>query len=181
MRAVVLGLVALALSACPEPYRPDPPDDPDAGNDVPAWPAGDFELGTSSPTDPTVWQGMPASMQLVPGFQGGFHVPVMYRVKHHDGADLTFEHKVRRSSDGVLVSRGGRVFDVVSDGGTWTSDYEVTVFLCPTPVGITVMDEALTIEVRVVDDASKLKAVGTAQVVVHCPAGDSFCQSICKG
>lgn len=186
MRAVVLTLVALALTACPGPYRPDPPEDPDGGADggpdMPAWPAADFELGTSSPTDPTAFQPMPASMQLVAGFQGGFHVPVMYRVKDHDGSNLTFEHKVRRVADGVLVSRGGRVFDVhAADGGTWTSDYEVTIFLCPTPVGITVMDEALSIEVRVVDEASHLMAVGTTQVVVHCPPGDSFCESICKG
>jgi hypothetical protein len=181
VRAVVLTLVALALAGCPGVDRPDPLEDTDAGADVPAWPQGDFEIGTSSLTDPTAWQAMPASVQLVPGFQGGFHVPVMYRVSHHDAANVTFEHKVRRVSDGVLVSRGGRGFDVASDGGTWTSDYEVTIFMCPTPVGVTVVDEALNLEVRILSQDSKLLGLGTAQVVVHCPAGDSFCQSICKG
>ncbi|MEW5737860.1 MAG: hypothetical protein AB1938_02980 [Myxococcota bacterium] len=182
MRAVAASLFGLVLLACPGPDRPPPPEDTDGGTDTPAWPAGDFQLGTSSPSDPTAYVAMPSTLQLVPGAQGGFHVPVMYRVTGHSGTNLTFEHKVRRVKDGVLVSRGSRLFDVLpQSGGAWVSEYEITIFMCPTPVGVTVMDEALTFEVRILDESSKLLSVGTAQAVVHCPAGNSFCESICKG
>lgn len=184
-RGLVFVLVVLAsgcVGSCLDP-RPDPPDpEVDGGPDgPPAWGEGAVEIGTTP--DSVTFVAMPAELELHPGAQGGFHVPISYRVVGKTEPDAVFEHKVRRVKDNVLVSRGTRSFDVApADAGVWTPDYEVTVFLCPTPVGITVQDEEVTFEVRVTRMSSgKLLGVGTAKATLRCPAGNTFCASICKG
>jgi hypothetical protein len=179
-RTVTLALACgLSLCACPEL----PPGPEDSGGGEPLWPAGTVEFGVPVSEEDFAFQPMPASLELHPGAQGGFHVPVSYRVgRSEPGA--TFEHRVRRVRDGVLVSRGTREFDVEapSDGGAWTADFPVVVFLCPTPVGVNVVDEELTFEVTVTREGGVLLGRGTAKAVARCPSANaSFCNSICKG
>lgn len=183
-RLLLVVLVSAAtgcVGSCLDP-RPDPPDpEVDAGPDGPAqWGENAVEIGTTP--DGLTFKAMPADLELHPGAQGGFHVPISYRVLGRTEPDAVFEHKVRRVKDNVLVSRGTRSFDVAPDGGVWTPDYEITVFLCPTPVGITVQDEEVVFEVRATRMTSgALLGVGTARTTLRCPAGNSFCASICKG
>jgi hypothetical protein len=176
--SVTLALACgLLLCACPDL----PPGPEDSGAGEPLWPAGTVEVGAPVSDEDLAFQPMPAALELHPGAQGGFHVPVAYRVARSQ-LGATFEHRVRRVRDGVLVSKGTREFDVAADGGAWTTDFPVTVFLCPTPVGVNVVGEELSFEVTVTREGGVLLGRGTATAVARCPAGnESFCQSICKG
>lgn len=180
MRSLLL-VSALVLSACPE--RPPPEEEVDSGiSGDPLWADGSMELGTQLSDLVPTFEPMPASMELHPGAQGGFHVPVMYRITGHTQAGATFEHRVRRSRDGVLVSRGTRFFDIAADGGSWTSEEPITIFMCPTPVGVNVAGEELTFEITVIRGNGVLLTRTTAKTRLLCPASNqAFCESICKG
>jgi len=56
-------------------------------------------------------------------------------------------------------------------------------FMCPTPIGINVIDERIVFEVTLstMDDAPLAKT--SAEATVHCPDGDqaAFCAKICSG
>jgi hypothetical protein len=143
---------------------------PDAGPVV--WPEGTLELVGEDAG------AFPAQAQAVPGAQGGYHVPVMYRVTGQIEPMVTFEHRVTRASDGVLVSKGQRSMNVEAE--SWVTPGPVIIFLCPTPVGVSVIDQSLHFEITAVKAGEVLgRASGDAQF--GCPAGDAFCASICAG
>lgn len=167
-----LTLLGLLFCACPE--RPDPPEDDDGGVPTSAeWPDGTVEILNARTMKPLT------DSALESGAQGGFHVPIDYRVTGKTVTDVTFSVKVRRASDGRLVSRGQRVQDI--DATAWTSG-EVYVFMCPSPVGISVVDVPLNFEVIVTGAGGKVLGIAKADATLTCPeANRSFCDSICKG
>lgn len=171
---VVVTICAIACSACqPPPLRND--------GGTALWPDGAFQLGTSVSDLDSSFQALPGELLLHAGAQGGFHAPLVYRVDHETEAAVVFDHRVTRTRDGVLVSKGTRTFDVSPVSGTWVSDGPVVIFLCPTPVGVSVEDESLTFEITASKD-STLLGRATGQVIVHCPdSGKAFCQSVCRG
>jgi hypothetical protein len=176
--ALVLG--ALLLSACPVPPGPGDSGPGDGGDAL--WPDGTLVLGAPVSDSDLTFQLLPAEVDLHPGAQGGYHVPLMYRVDGQTEPGATFDHRVTRVRDGVLVSKGSRVYDVSPDGtGSWSTGSAVVIFLCPTPVGVNVIDEALSFEVTMLRSPDVVLTRATAQAVVHCPAGASSCQLICKG
>lgn len=157
-------------------------DRPDGGTDGGAlWPEGALKLGAEEP-DGGGFIAMPAESLATPGAQGGFHVPVMYRVNGRSLPGVVFEHRVTRSRDGTLVSKGTRTLDVgpVSVGASWTTPSAVIIFLCPTPVGVSVVGEDLSFEVTAKKDGELLGKAG-ASTVFRCPPGNAFCDSICRG
>ena len=154
---------------------------PDGGTDAGAWPEGALELGAEEP-DGGGFIAMPSESFATPGAQGGFHVPVMYRVTGPSLPGVVFEHRVTRSRDGRLVSKGTRTLDVgpVAAGASWTTPGAVIIFLCPTPVGVSVVGEDLSFEVTATKGGALLGKAG-ASTVFRCPAGNAFCDSICRG
>ncbi len=154
---------------------------PDGGIDGGAvlWPEGTLELGGD---DAGAFTTFPAEVQAIPGAQGGFHVGVMYRITGQALAGVKFEHRVTRVRDGVLVSKGTRILDVnpVAAGASWTTEDPITVFICPTPVGVNVLGEALRFEVKALKNDAVLSEA-SATTTLRCPAGDGFCASICAG
>ncbi len=153
---------------------------PDGGTDAAVlWPEGTLELGGEDAGAFTVF---PADVQAIPGAQGGFHVGVMYRVTGEALAAVRFEHRVTRVRDGVLVSKGTRILDVepMAAGASWTTADPITIFICPTPVGVDVVNEVLHFEVKALKNDVVLNQAG-ADTTLRCPAGDSFCASICSG
>jgi hypothetical protein len=166
----------LVLTGCAGPIDP-----PDGGSDGGAlWPEGTLELGAEGPDGGFV--AMPAEVEATPGAQGGFHVPVVYRVTGKALPGVLFEHRIRRTRDNTLVSKGTRTWDVspVGAGQSWTTAGAVIIFLCPTPVGVNVVGESLTFEVTATKGGELLGTAG-ASAQFRCPAGDAFCESICKG
>jgi hypothetical protein len=171
------GALLLVLLACGCGHS----DKPDGGSDGGAqWAEGTLELGNASPDGG--FQQMPVEVEATPGAQGGFHIPVMYRVNGKAVAGVLFEHRIERTRDAALVSKGTRTFDVtpVSAQESWTTPGAVIIFICPTPVGVSVVGEALTFEVTATKDG-ELLGKATASAVFRCAPGDSFCESICKG
>ena len=156
-------------------------DKTDAGSDGGArWPEGALALGGEAPDGGFVT--LPPEVQATAGSQGGFHVAVVYRVTGEALPGVRFEHRVTRTRDATLVSKGNRTVDVVpvAAGESWTTPGAVRVFLCPTPVGVSVVGEELTFEVTATKDGALL-GQSSARSVFRCPPGDSFCDSICRG
>ena len=171
----LLPLILLALVGCGSV------DKPDGGTDgAVLWPEGTLELGGVGADGG--FAPMAAEVEATPGAQGGFHVPVMYRVTGQALPGVLFEHRIQRTGDATLVSKGTRTYDVtpVASGQSWTTTSAVIIFLCPTPVGVNVVGESLTFEVTATK-GGELLGKASASAVFRCTAGDTFCESICKG
>ncbi len=165
-----VALLSLLVIGCVPPPKPG----------VTLWEAGTLQLGVAlSDSDPK-FVAMPKDVELHPGAQGGFHVPVMYQVTGEREDKALFEHTVRRSRDMALVSRGSRTLDV--SGSPWVTAQPIPTFMCPTPVGINIIGEELIFEVTVTSSVGVILSRETAKTSLHCPMANSdFCESICKG
>lgn len=172
MRRALELFAALTLSACVGGGASD------GGLDasVPSWTDGTLSLGGRDVDGG--FTTLPAESTGEPGSQGGYHVSVMYRVTGESLASVLFEHRVTRTRDGTLVSKGSRTFDVLGD--PWTTERGVIVFLCPTPVGVDILGEELTFQVTASKGGSLL-GTSSATTVFRCTQGDAFCASICRG
>lgn len=158
-------------------------DGPDGGRDggTPRWAEGTLELGAEDPDGGAVFP-LPAELQATPGAQGGFHVPMLYRVTAPAVAGVAFEHRVTRVRDDALVSKGNRTMSVeaVAAGLSWTSPGAIIIFICPTPVGVNVVGEELNFEVTATK-SGELLGKATGRAVFRCAPADGFCASICSG
>lgn len=166
---------ALLLSACGNGGGVD------GGTDaaVPLWAEGTLSVGTRTPgSDDFIAFG--TEVPLTPGAQGGFHVETRYKIVGQRLDGVVFNHVVRLTDGGTLVSRGTRRFDVGDDGGDpWISEI-FPVFMCPTPVGVNVANEAVTFEITATStDGGYLgRAGGTTRL--HCEPG-AYCEVVCRG
>jgi hypothetical protein len=161
----------------------------DAGTEIDAGPV-ELEAGTSG-ADGAGYVATEdgTDVFLVPGAQSGFHVWLNVRV-HGIAGELMIERAARRQRDGVLVFRGlpqrMEVPDTALDDW-WESPVASPAFMCPSPIGIQVFDEALVFEVRLLDPEADEGAAPLAEdtlvLIPHCPADEQaeFCMSICSG
>lgn len=144
----------------------------------------ELQLGTADATG-TMFADMPAAATLTPGAQGGFHVWLSYRLKNVVGHELRALHVVRRESDGKLLSRGERLLEPgeVAQGEWWQSEMATPAFLCPTPLGVSVIDETAVFEVTVNGEDGAPLATQQVKTRLTCPTDGQaqFCQQICKG
>lgn len=171
-RALVLLVVAGACG----PGNPPPPPPPSQC---------ELTLG-SAPTGGTGFAEMPLAATLVPGAQGGFHVWLSYRIKGAGEAGvLKAAHTVRREADGKLFSRGERRLELSAPGadGWWESDLATPAFLCPTPIGVSVIGEQAIFEVTLFAEDGTEMAKQQVRSQLTCPTGGQaeFCQRICTG
>ncbi|HEX2551855.1 MAG TPA: hypothetical protein VHK64_09710 [Nocardioidaceae bacterium] len=146
-------------------------------------PACELALGTALQSG-TGFVEMPLETEMTPGGQGGFHVWLAYRIKNAPEGSLKASHEVRRESDGKLLSRGDRKLEVTGydDDGWWTSDTATPAFLCPTPLGVTVIDLPATIDVTLSDADGNTLATQRVSTKLVCPAAQlDSCQRICTG
>lgn len=179
-------LLALLPAACGGEGPPDPPPPPVEY---------DVDVGTAVPSavDPGVTDYVPledgAELELEPGAQGGFHVFVQIRVPKAAIADMGARPFVRRAARRVdtneLVSRGERhhAFVETADADVVELETPILLFLCPTPIGIAVGDQALDLEVEVSADDETEGVKGHLRFTPRCPSGDQnqFCNNICFG
>lgn len=178
---VFVPLFGLAIAACgPDPVTPGPGPDP-----------AELILGTGhedgSPGFVTTEEGQ--DLVLQPGAQGGFHVFLNIRM-NDEAASLVsmtpmIERHARRVVDGDLVSRSEHrgKFVASPEAGFNETERSIPVFLCPTPVGISVADELLELQVEAYDDETGERMNGHLRFVPRCPEGDqkTFCERICFG
>jgi hypothetical protein len=138
----------------------------------------------SAPQGGSGFQAMPLDATLVPGAQGGFHVWLGYRIQGAPPGTVTASHVVRRERDGKLLSRGERRLELGPGAadGWWQSDAATPAFLCPTPLGVSVIGETATFEVKLRAGGVDL-ATDSATARLLCPqdAQADFCTRICQG
>ncbi|MEL7239460.1 MAG: hypothetical protein AAGK78_11410 [Planctomycetota bacterium] len=170
-----------AIVACGDESTPPPP------------PPGLFSVTLGSAADPVRGTGgfatidNLAALPLRPGSQGGLHVYINLRLSERAvdaiGERPLIYREARRISDGRLVSRLEHRTQLVESSTTGAFDTErsISLFLCPTPVGVDVADEPLelTVEVRT-DYGEALAAQGQIQFVPYClDEGRTFCRDLC--
>jgi hypothetical protein len=113
---------------------------------------------------------------LVAGAQGGFHVWLSYVMTPPRSGAMTLERTAYREVDGKLVLR--------STGEIEPDGEPLPMFMCPAPVGLSVLDQPIEYRLRFVDGETDL-AAGAITLVPHCPAENpdhrELCQRICQG
>lgn len=125
---------------------------------------------------------------LIPGAQGGFHVWMRYRLTGLSPGTYRVARIAHRVSDGQIVLRIPP--DSVDVGapdanGYWESPMSLPMFMCPSPIGIQVVDEQIRYEIDVLDDSGK-QTLSSGQVIMvpRCPSDPQqhdFCYRICTG
>lgn len=172
---VVMTVVTMAACGPPNP-NPDGGVLPDGGEVV-----APLELSTTDQNGGSV--PLTSDAFATPGSQGGFHVNVFYKLPEGGVGEVTFEHRVVRASDDKLVSTGSRQWDLgLFRVSSWESPAPVNVFMCPTPVGVDVIDRELLFTVKAKDAMGRVLAAGTARATFRCgPNAGTYCTNICKG
>jgi hypothetical protein len=119
---------------------------------------------------------------LVEGAQGGFHVWMKFRAHDVPAGDATLYRTAHRLSDEKLVLRtqGAQTMGAPDADGYWELPAALPMFMCPSPIGISVIDVPITFEIAV--EGAGGRASGEVTLVPRCPAENAdFCQRICTG
>lgn len=122
---------------------------------------------------------------LVEGAQGGFHVWLAYRVRGvAAGSTIELDREAFRVPDGTVVLRFDGEADVgAPDADGWyTAPAPIPMFMCPTPIGVSIVGVPIRYELQVVDQARRQLGLATVTLVPRCPADQQdFCTRICTG
>lgn len=121
---------------------------------------------------------------LVEGAQGGFHVWMKFRSHDIPAGATTVERTAHRLSDDKLVLRSMTTMNVgpLDPAGDWEPIDPLPMFMCPSPVGLSVVEQPIVFRIALSDGAGKQLAASEVTLVPHCPAAQSeFCQRICTG
>jgi hypothetical protein len=117
---------------------------------------------------------------LVEGAQGGFHVWLKYRVYQMGSGPQHLERTAQRAEDGQLVLRtnGSIMVGPNGPGQPWEAPDPLPMFMCPSPIGLSVIDRPIVFRLDFTDWVAK-----EITLVPHCPTDTSkdFCQRICTG
>jgi hypothetical protein len=93
--------------------------------------------------------------------------------------------EVHRVSDQalILLTDGTQAIGEPSPDGFWELPMALPSFMCPTPIGISVIDQQVSFDLTLRADDGTTLGHGTAEATVHCPSGDEapFCAKICSG
>jgi hypothetical protein len=149
-------------------------------------PPGDamLALGTAA-TDGSGFVALGGDATLVPGAQGGFHIWIKYRISDMAPETVKVHRESRRVSDDALVLLTDGTIDVGAAGsdGWWELPAAQPSFMCPTPIGIDVIDQRIVFDVTMTAEDGSPLAKASAEATVHCPDGDqaAFCAKICSG
>jgi hypothetical protein len=171
------ALIALVLAACGEadPYLPDA----GGGGSV------TLTLGTVDAAG-AGFVPLAGDQPLIPGAQGGFHVWVKYRVSGHQAGPVRIKRTARRVSDNrlVLLTESAQDLGEPSADGYWEVPAAMPSFMCPSPIGVRVVDERLRFIVELFHpDTGELLGQGQAEATPRCPddAQHEWCMRICVG
>ena len=121
---------------------------------------------------------------LVEGAQGGFHVWMQYAVRDLPAGSVTLERTAHRVSDGAIVLRYRGEVDVGAPDadGWWTAPAPIPMFMCPSPIGLSVVDVPIEFALRLLGDGDVELARAAITLVPRCPDGQrDFCTRICTG
>ena len=149
-------------------------------------PPGDAMLALGSAAqDGSGFVALGGDATLVPGAQGGFHIWLKYRVEGMAPEKVKVHRESHRVSDDalVLLADGTQEVGAPDGDGWWTLPQATPSFMCPTPIGISVVDERIVFDVTLTTEDGAPVAKQSAEATVHCPSGDqnAFCLKICSG
>lgn len=174
-RRVALTLFLAALGACGDGGDPQSPDA--------APPAVTLTLGTVDASGAGFFP-LTGDQPLVPGAQGGFHVWLKFRVVGLAPQAVLVQRTARRVRDGALILRTQGVVEMGNGDTPWELAAPLPSFMCPTPIGVEVRDEAVRFTVTLRDLADSV-TLGQAseEATPRCPDDDQheFCVRICSG
>jgi hypothetical protein len=146
--------------------------------------ASDVTLGTTN-LDGSGFLPLSGDQTLVPGAQGGFHVWLKYRVTNMPTEKVQVHRVVRRTSDNALILTADGTVELgpPGDDGAWQLPTAIPSFMCPTPIGVRVMDEEVHFDLTLTDESGVRLGEGTATATPRCPtdAQSDFCARICAG
>jgi hypothetical protein len=149
-------------------------------------PPGDAMLALgSAAADGTGFVELGGDATLVPGAQGGFHVWLKYRIEGMAPEKVHVHRESRRVADDALVLLADGTQDVGAPAadGWWELPTALPSFMCPTPIGINVIDQRIVFDVTLTTVDGAPLAHSSAEATVHCPDGTqaAFCAKICSG
>ncbi|HEX9101251.1 MAG TPA: hypothetical protein VF997_03570 [Polyangia bacterium] len=150
-------------------------------------PPGDamLALGTAAASDGSGYAALGGDATLVPGAQGGFHIWLKYRVAGMAPEKVKVHRESHRVSDDalVLLTDGTQDVGAPAGDGWWELPAALPSFMCPTPIGINVIDQRIVFEVTLTTMDDQPLAKSSAEATVHCPDGTqaAFCAKICSG
>ncbi|MFO0574232.1 MAG: hypothetical protein U1A78_09550 [Polyangia bacterium] len=167
-----------------------------AGCEPPPPPPGQLSLGTIDTQGR--WVDLAdvsgdAEVELVPGAQGGFHVWLKYRISGLSGRVRVSRIAERIGPGGTrqrVLTAPSTVLELPADGSRWETPDPIPSFMCPTPIGVSVLDAPVEFLVTMeAADATDQPPATLARAAVtlrpRCPPeGDGtrpFCLQICKG
>ena len=169
--AIALAVAAaFAAAGCAAP----PPPPPTTTTPITSTPATLSILGYSDGQE----------VALVEGAQGGFHVWMQWAVANLAPATVTLERTAHRVSDGavVLVYRGDVDVGAPGDDGSWSAPSPIPMFMCPSPIGIGVIDVPIDYTLRLLGDGDVELARADIALIPECPDDQrDFCTRICTG
>ena len=119
---------------------------------------------------------------LAPGAQGGFHVMLEVETRGLGAGSVWLERTATRVSDGAVVLRYKDELAATPDGdGAWLSG-GIRTFMCPTPIGISIVDVPIAYQMRLLTDDGSELARAAITLVPRCPTAEQdFCMRICTG
>lgn len=141
----------------------------------------------SAASDGSGFVPLTGDQTLVPGAQGGFHIWLKWRVQGMAPEKVHVHRESHRVSDDALVLLADGTQEVgapdPASGGWWELPSAQPSFMCPTPIGISVIDERIVFDVTLTTVDGAPLAKSSAEATVHCPSGDqnAFCLQICSG
>ncbi len=150
-------------------------------------PPGDamLDVGTAAAVDGSGWADLGGDETLVPGAQGGFHIWIKYRVAGMAPTEVKVHRESHRVSDEalVLLTDGTQQVGDAATDGWWELPAALPSFMCPTPIGIDVIDQRIRFDVTLSTMDDQPLAKSSAEATVHCPDGTqaAFCAKICSG
>lgn len=185
---------ALGLAGCqPQAEPPGPPPPPTPLSLT----LGTIDLTAAQQSGTIVWEDLSdgQAVQVAPGAQGGFHVWLMMRV---GGSAQAQRVRVQRLADRiapdesrqrVLTTDGIVDLPALSGQEVWQTPMPAPSFMCPTPIGVSILDAPIELAVKLLQDVdlpeAGLLAEAHVRLNLSCPPeGDAqrqFCLRICKG
>jgi hypothetical protein len=161
--------IAIAFAGCGGPGQPPPP-------------TMQAQVELSDQNGAPVTDGQ--DVTLVAGAQGGFHVWLSYRVEGMAAGEVVLERTAHRLSDDQLVLRSSTTIELGAPGddGWYASPAPLPMFMCPSPVGLSVIDVPIQFELSFGSRDGTPLASQSVTLVPHCPdQASTFCQQICSG
>lgn len=151
---------------------------------------GTLLIGTAPSSDGTgnfVEVSNGGDILLHPGAQGGFHIYVHVRLDNESLARMEgqplLERTARVVQNGLLASRASNRVNMMipsSTDGFSELEQSIPLFLCPTPVDVTVANEPILLEIEATGEEG-VSVQGSLEVIPRCPddAQGEFCRRIC--